>query len=55
MVRRLGWDGSVGGNALGREVCIVGERIEESTVEGQGDLDFGLIGVAIYKGSAAGR
>ena len=55
VVRRLRGDWCVGGHAFGGEVCIVREKIEESTVEGQGDLDLGLVGVAIYKGSAAWR
>lgn len=55
MFLRLGTDGRVGRNALGGEVCVIWERVEGSTVEGQGDLDLGLVGVAIYEGCAAGR
>ena len=55
MVRRLGWDGSVGCDALVGEVCIVGQRVERSAVEREGNLDFGFIGVAIYESSAAER
>lgn len=56
MVRRLGWDGRVGRDALGGEVCVVGQRVERSAVEGEGDLDFGFVGVAVYEGgTAAGR
>ena len=55
MTRRLGRDGRVGRDALGGEVCVIGERVEGSAVEGEGDLDLGLVGVAVYEGGAAGR
>ena len=55
MTRRLGRDGRIGRNALGGEVCVVWERVEGSAVEGKGDLDLGLVGVAVYEGCAAGR
>ena len=52
---RLGRDGRVGRNALGGEVCVIWERVEGSAVEVEGDLDLGLVGVAVYEGGAAGR
>ena len=55
MTRRLGGDGRVGRNALDGEFCIVWKRIEGAAVEGEGDLDLGLVGVAVYEGCAAGK
>ena len=55
VTRRLGGDRRVGRNALGGEICIVWKRVEGSAVEGKGDLDLGLVGVAVYEGGAAGR
>ena len=54
MVRCLIWNGRVGRNARGGEEGIVGQRVEGATVEGEGDLDLGFVGVAIYEGGAAG-
>ncbi len=54
MVGRLGWDGRVGRDAVGGEVCIVGQRGQWAAVEGEGDLDFRLVGVAVYEGGPAG-
>ena len=53
VTRRLGGDGRVGRNALGGEFCIVWKRIEGAAVKGEGDLDLGLVGVAVYEGCAA--
>ena len=52
---RLRGNGRVGCDVLGGEACIVGQRVEWSAVEGQGDLDLSFIGVAVYEGSAVGR
>ncbi len=54
VVGRLGWDGRVGRDAVGGEVCIVGQRGQWAAVEGEGDLDFRLVGVAVYEGGPAG-
>lgn len=54
MVRRLSRDGRVGRDARGGEEGIVGKRVEGPAVEGEGDLDLGFIGVAVYEGGAAG-
>ena len=48
----LGRDRGVGGNAFGGEVCIVGQRVERSSVEGEGDLNLSFVGVAVYESSA---
>ena len=55
MTRRLAGDGRVGRNALGGEVCVVWKRVERASVEGERDLDLGLVGVAVYESCAAGR
>ena len=48
----LGRDRGVGGNTFGGEVCIVGQRVERSSVEGERDLNLGFVGVAVYESSA---
>lgn len=55
MTRRLGGNGGVGGNAIGGEARVVGQRVERSTVEAQGDLDLCFIGNAVDESIAAGR
>ena len=55
MTSRLRGDGRVGRNAIGGEACVVWESVEGSAVEGEGDLDLGLVGVAVYEGCAARR
>ena len=55
VVCRLGRDRGVGGNAFGGKVCIVGQRVERSSVEGEGDLNLGFVGVAVYESSAPER
>ena len=48
----LGRDRGVGGNTFGGEICIVGQRVERSSVEGERDLNLGFVGVAVYESSA---
>ena len=52
----LRWDWGVGrGEVVGGEVGGVGEEGEGAAVEGEGDLDFGFVGAAVYEGGAEGE
>ena len=55
VIHHLVGDGRVGCNDRGGEVYVIREGIEGPAVEGQGDLDLGLVGVAVYEGRAAGK
>lgn len=53
----MGFRGRFNGGRVcgGGEVRGGGQRIEDAAVEGERDLDFGLVRVAVYQGSAGGE